>query len=250
MITLDDNFSGKFFYHPKTEFVERHKVSDSFLLDKIRDGDYLLVVLYDCFFAYNGKLMNEITEITQSKENLLLVNVLPLNSAVIKTGLFKGETAERIDFPDWEKEHLHICSSFQSKTNLYEKTQLFPDIHSPNDKPDSFTQRELYKKEFHFYQLLKTHLRYSTDMNVFSLFLNELSLETQQVNIPDNNPLIEAMTHWSKITYRFCSYLKNSNKSISEDYVEQIQGHVRKIIQTNMPVFDKIRDFFVEDISA
>lgn len=210
-----------------------------------------LVVLYDCFFAYNGKLMADMMEVTQGKENLLLVNVLPLISAVnhrpfgtplwgcLKTGLFQGETAERIDFPEWEKEHLHLCSSFSSKTNLYERTQLLPTFSNDNPKP--FTYKELYKKEFHFYRLLQTYLCCSAHIEVFSLFLNELSLELQQVD--HDSPLNQTLESWSKLTYRyrFFSIVQR------DEYIEHIQVHVRKIIQTNIPLFDQIRDFFVSD---
>ena len=127
--------------------------------------------------------------------------------------------------------------SFSSKTNLYERTQLLPTFSNDNPKPDSCT--ELYKKEFHFYRLLQTNLCCSAHIEVFSLFLNELSLELQQVD--EDSPLNQTLETWSKITYRyrFFSIVQR------DEYIERIQEHVRKIMQTNMPMFNQICDFFV-----
>ena len=245
VITLNDNFPQEVFY-PKTQFIKRGKVPDTFILNKIENGGFTLVVLYDCFFEYSGSFLEEIFKLTEKRDNLLLINVLPIVSAVVSKELFRGELAERIEYPDWERDDLQICLSFQSKTYMYEYSQLLPILQPTEEKTYSVSKAEHYKREFHFYKLLKKHIQCPTDLEVFSLFLNELYQELQQGNSSENQSLLEHMLKWTNQTNISYRYLKYTEKIIGVEYVENIAKNVRNIIQINPQIIDKISDFFVE----
>ena len=215
VITLDKRYL--FSKCPNAVYIERGgdgdgpPVPDDFIIEQIKNGSPTFVLLDDCFFDHSGSgLLQDILNLMKKYKTFDVINVLQMTIAKRITPDARIGMASRVYFPEWETKELEYFSDNNpdvvfwkyAKDELLDKKDISPptqprgeakpiqknlDIPKEskefiqnkssvlsNDKDDSQLD---YKTEFYFYKLLRSSLENSMDLNVFSLFLNELLIE-------------------------------------------------------------------------
>lgn len=235
VITSNDYFPN--FYFAKTDFFDRTKVSNDFIYEKIKKNNYSFVVLYNCIFENNSFFLTNIFKLVGNKIPLL-VNVVNLDYALINDNCNLG-FSQIIHYPSWEKDDIKFFNF--EKLKMYDKSSILQ-----NKKLGIFSKTEIYKKEIHFYVLIKTIIKNPTDMNVFSLFLHDLITDEVKYNDEKfvHKSYVKSLLDWHQYSQIFRNRFK---PNLDDEYFDKIQDLVRDILFTNMPLFEKIRDFFIEN---
>lgn len=123
IITLDKKYL--FSMYPHIQFIERTDeevlVSNSFIIEQIKNSHPEVVVLDDCFWDSNSELIDELITL-HFIQKFHLINVLQLTTAKYSRDIAKLTIAEHIHTPVWIKHSYDKDLNF--KLRFYNKEAL------------------------------------------------------------------------------------------------------------------------------
>ena len=257
---------------PKVSFVERTKkdvILDCVILADIVAKKPSLIVLDHCFLDNNSDLLFEIYGLI-SKQPLLLVNVLHIDTSVQHPNVSRLILASRIDFPLCDvSTHVQKFSKHLGTIRLYEflepslPTQTVSTTISA-EEIKAFTLKQTTKPcrkrisaesivsqnkiEYNFYKTLLASLQNLVDMELFHGFLAELMDEEIKRNADfHKTPICLPLCNLNYMTNfynrdRFGTF----TPEMRDKYIQKIQPEIKDLLKNAPELLEKIQGFFVE----
>ena len=234
-------------------------VSDVLVHPNMSRLDVASCIYFPYYKANNSSLVNYIEQFDDCLDKIRIYNFLDVfpgrtDDVKIKQPVVNEEKEEKEEKVE-EKEEKPVEKTpvvNEEKEEKVEEKEEKQVEKTPVETP--LSDKDLYKLEFRFLQLLKRSLKDDSDFETFHLFLTEL---TNEMHV--KNPNLKSMEYaispcrpidcWKKMTRNFILIKRRQGlyeqNEISE-YVCQIRSTVDEIAKKNRLIFDEIYGFFKE----